>query len=1835
MNAKLTSLLLSIITLVAVEASAERNPAQVYNDVLRGNFARTGNSIMTCDRTRETAAKCNDVELLAGVSAINNNNTYTTWIDIDGVVDLDGIGTTDDTYNSSRGTIAGLPATAQIEWAGLYWSGNTRNTGTRTATAPAAQPISQIQFKTPNTPYVAVTGDWCDAIGDRYQCFSDVTGLINANGTYGIANLKANSGQDDYVGGWELLIAYRDDAQRLRSLSVFDGHLQYNATTPRTFTFNGFLTPLAGPIQAFVTTSVSEGDAGSRDDATFKSQTQLLPRTLSQDLGNGTISFLGANVVTRSPAFRNTLGHDIDTFDVSTDMRNGDRSAVLFLPASTGEVNDWHKTDFAVDVYFPNVFATKTVVDLNGGSVVRGDTLRYTVTVRNDATALDAAIKVVAVDALPSGLDYVPGSIRLITTVLGGPANGVKTDVPADDIADYSAGSRTLTVRLGQGATATAGGKLIVGATTSFSFDAKVNASANGQIANVAIVQHEGETLAQQFVRPVAAPTDNPVTPAYDETIVTVSDDTDGDGLGDETDTDDDNDGITDIIEGGGVDPSADDDNDGIPNYRDPSRAGFLDTNNDGVDDRFDADLDGIPNHLDLDSDGDGLFDVDEHGGAAFDADNNGQIDSSIDLNLNGLADVVDGAIPNVMPLPGQDTDMDMTANFLDVDDDGDGIPTLQERLDVAIHGAGDLDNIPAWLDTDSDDDMILDADETLDIDVDGIPDYLDPSTRFLTAPVNGSTTNSNRPSTAGTVSTGASVLVEYVNAAGTVVATRTVNVNNGNGNWQTAPTVDLPDGTYTVRATATDSTGNSAVDSVTVTVDTVAPTLVISTPTQGQTVPTGIITGTTEPNAVVTVTFDPTSATPQVVTVTADAAGNWSAAPTSALADGAHSASAIATDAAGNQSPTRTRDFVIVSGTPVVINTPANGSLSNDSTPALSGTALPNTTVTLVLDAGTATEQTVVVTSNGAGAWFVFSPTLAEGPHTLTASADNGNGVPSQASSTFTVDTIAPAIAITDPSDGEFVGDANPPITGTSDPNLTVNIVIDGVAVGSTVADSNGDWSFTPTAALTEGAHVITATVSDPAGNTASDLVNIVVDLTPPTVTLTTPADGTTTGDTTPNISGSTEPGASVEVAVDGTVIGTAIADVNGIWRLVAAVLADGPHTATAVATDRAGNISAPATSTFNVDSNLLFVTIDSPTDGATTSETTPTIAGTSKPNAMVEIVVDGTPVGTTTADANGDFSFMLPNDLSEGPHIITASVMDNGITANDEVTINVDLTPPPLTVIEPIDGLVTSNSSPTISGETDPFTTVIIELPDGTIITLISDATGAFTYTPIDPIGEGPVIIVVTAVDPAGNETTEIVNITIDTISPALDITYPDDNGYIADGAVTFTGTSDPLAMVTVILDGVTIGTTTADANGNWSLPAPTPLADGVHNVVAQTSDAAGNLTQAEADFIVDSRAPDLTITAPVQGAFVALGVTSVSGITDPGLVVTVTIDGQLIGTATADANGMWSLEANGLALGRHTVLATTSNAAGVPATDEVDFIVGSPVVILQPANGGVTVDSTPTVSGTANPGDIVVIFVDGVRVGETTADANGAWTFELTDALANGEHTILADNGTTSAQTTFTVATNGGIVTITSPTDGGFIPTSTPTITGTATPGQVVEIFIDGVKVGETTANADGIWTFTPTEALAEGEHVIEARVPGNTTQIVVTVDTTAPTLTVTSPTQGAVIGTDVTVTGTSEPGAVIEIFVDGEKVGETVADENGDWSYDLTGLGEGSHVITVRATDAAGNAVEEQVTVTVGSATSLNYEVAGGCSSGGAIPSLLIFGVLGLLRRRRQA
>jgi len=193
--------------------------------------------------------------------------------------------------------------------------------------------------------------------------------------------------------------------------------------------------------------------------------------------------------------------------------------------------------------------------------------------------------------------------------------------------------------------------------------------------------------------------------------VVPIPSNFDNDRLFDIDDIDDDNDGIPDLLESNGIDPDADFDRDGSPVYLDDNDDNFdIGDDDEIVASFFDYDFDNIPNHLDYDADGDGLFDIYEAGIKDVEANLNGRINGSfLSFGSNGLYDVLETSTDSgKLSFIILNTDDDDDPNFLDADDDNDGIPTKDENADP--NGDGN-------------------PDDALDSDKDGFPDYLDSDT--------------------------------------------------------------------------------------------------------------------------------------------------------------------------------------------------------------------------------------------------------------------------------------------------------------------------------------------------------------------------------------------------------------------------------------------------------------------------------------------------------------------------------------------------------------------------------------------------------------------------------------------------------------------------------------------------------------------------------------------------------------------------------------------------------------------------------------------------------------------------------------------------------------------------------------------------------------------------------------------------------------------------------------------------------------------------------------------------------------------------------------------------
>ena len=353
-------------------------------------------------------------------------------------------------------------------------------------------------------------------------------------------------------------------------------------------------------------------------------------------------------------------------------------------------------------------------------------------------------------------------------------------------------------------------------------------------------------------------------------------------------------------------------------------------------------------------------------------------------------------------------------------------------------------------------------------------------------------------------------------------------------------------------------------------------------------------------------------------------------------------------------------------------------------------------------------------------------------------------------------------------------------------------------------------------------------------------DDFGLVIDNTPVSVTL----SDILTNDNTPDITGTVnDPDARILITV-GDSDYTAINNGDGTWTLpVTEPITDGTTVITVVATDPAGN-ETTETAEITVDTTDPLISIDP----VNTSDTTPTITGTTDdPTATIIVTVDGEELSATN---NGDGTWSLPvnTPLSEGESLITVTATDPaGNTTTETTTITIDTIAPTLT----IDTTLTSDATPTISGTVSEEAATIIVTIDGTSHDATNNGDGTWSLPVNTPLSDGDHEIVVEATDPAGNSSTETVSLTVDTTAPTLTIDALDTN----DTTPTLTGTTDDAdATLIVTVDG-TDHTAINHGDGTWSLELTETLPEGTTPITVVATDAVGNQTTERADINIDT--------------------------------------------------------------------------------------------------------------------------------------------------------------------------------------------------------------------------------------------------------------------------------------------------------------------------------------------------------------------------------------------
>ncbi|WP_228268798.1 Ig-like domain-containing protein, partial [Acinetobacter oleivorans] len=1008
--------------------------------------------------------------------------------------------------------------------------------------------------------------------------------------------------------------------------------------------------------------------------------------------------------------------------------------------------------------------------------------------------------------------------------------------------------------------------------------------------------------------------------------------------------------------------------------------------------------------------------------------------------------------------------------------------------------------------------------------------------------------TNDSTPALTGTVNDPTATVVV------TVDGTDYPAVNNGDGTWTLADNTlpALTDGPHTITVTATDPAGNAGTDTAVVTIDTTAPNAPVLDPINA----TDPVTGTAEPGSTVTVSFpDGTTAT-----VVAGTDGSWSVPNPGDLTDG-QTVTATATDPAGNTSLPGTGTVSADITAPVVA---LDDVLTNDSTPALSGTVNdPTATVVVTVDG-----VDYPAVNNGDGTWTLADntlPALTDGPHTITVTATDPAGNAGTDTAVVTIDTTAPNAPVLDPIN------ATDPVTGTAEPGSTVTVSFPDGTTATVVAGTDGSWSVPNPGDLTDG-QTVTATATDPAGNTSLPGSGVVsADITAPVVAL----DDVLTNDSTPALTGTVnDPTATVVVTVDGTDY-PAVNNGDGTWTLAdntLPALTDGPHTITVTATDPAGNAGT----------DTAVVTIDTTAPNAPVLDpinATDPVTGTAEPGSTVTVSFPDGTTATVVAGTDGSWSVPNPGDLTDGQTVTATATDPAGNTSlPGSGVVSADITAP----VVALDDVLTNDSTPALTGTVnDPTATVVVTV-DGTDYPAVNNGDGTWTLADntLPALTDGPHTITVTATDPAGNAGTDTAVVTIDTTAPNAPVLDP------INATDPVTGTAEPGSTVTVSFPDGTTATVVAGTDGSWSVPNPGDLTDG-QTVTATATDPAGNTS------LPGSGVVSADITAPVVALDDVLTNDSTPALTgtvnDPTATVVVTVDGVNY-PATNNGDGTWTLADNTLPAltdGPHTITVTATDPAGNAGTDTAVVTIDTTAPnapVLDPIN------ATDPVTGTAEPGSTVTVsFPDGTTA-TVVAGTDGSWSVANPGDLTDGQtvtatatdpagNTSLPGSGVVSADITAPVVALDDVLT----------NDSTPALTGTVNdPTATVVVTVDGTDYPAVN-NGDGTWTLADNTlpALTDGPHTITVTATdpaGNagTDTAVVTIDTTAPNAPVLDP-----INATDPVTGTAEPGSTVTVSFPDGTTATVVAGTDGSWSVPNPGDLTDGQTVTATATDPAGN------------------------------------------------
>jgi RHS repeat-associated protein len=876
------------------------------------------------------------------------------------------------------------------------------------------------------------------------------------------------------------------------------------------------------------------------------------------------------------------------------------------------------------------------------------------------------------------------------------------------------------------------------------------------------------------------------------------------------------------------------------------------------------------------------------------------------------------------------------------------------------------------------------------------LPNLLSDTAVSITSPANNSTTASALTTVSGTAQSSVGIVNVFVNE-------RAAAYSSTNNTWTIAD-VALSVGSNVITVRAVDGLGGEVVSQITVTrqppaTDTTAPGIAINSPannstTQAQTI---TVSGTAadagiNPSGIASVSVNGQNAT-------LSANGNWTISGI-ALVLGANTITARATDNAGNFSNTTitvTRQSPDTTAPTLTIVSPANNSTTTNATTAVSGT---------VADTGANASGVAGVTVNGQnatvtnGTWTIANVALTVGANVIVVRAlDNAGNVGTQQ---ITVtrnqpDTTAPTITISTPANNSETTATTVSVSGTAVDSGTNASGVAAVKVnGQTAALNGSNWTIADFA-LALGSNTITVTATDNAGNAGNAVVTVVrkdPDTTPPTVSITTPANNSETTDSTTAVSGTvSDSGANASGVATVSVNGQSAVITGSNWTLNNFVLVLGSNTITVTATDIAGNAANSVVTVRRIepDATAPTVAITSPANNSETTDTSVSVSGTATdPGTNASGVQSVTVNGQSANFSNGNWTISSLS-LNLGNNTITARAADNAGNVSETSIIVVrrepDTTPPTVSITSPNNNLQTIAQTITVSGtvvDSGANASGVASVNVNGISATING--GTWTAAGV-PLSINSNTITARAADNAGNISNAAITVVrnpLDTQAPTLTITSPVNNFETFDSQVIVTGTVVDEGAGATGVSGVTVNGVAATYNvGANSWAATVSIVDGVNTITAVATDYAPTPNQSQASVQVRKitvQPPTVSITNPANGAFLSTNSVTVAGGVSSNksdMTFAVTVNGQAANLAGREYTKTLNLNE-----GTNVITAVVTDALGQQAQQSIT----------------VTNDRTPptvyliNVPPVVNPGE-------SYTIGAVAADAYGIADVEFT--------------------------------------------------------------------------------------------------------------------------------------------------------------------------------------------------------------------------------------------